>query len=262
MAAIEAHNLTATYTGKPVLWDIDFKIPEGQLIGILGPNGSGKSTLMKSIMNLIEPVSGHIKIFDSSLDQVRQRVAYVPQRESIDWDFPASVYEVVLMGRYKRENLFRPLKSEDKRLALQALEQVQLTSYGKRQISQLSGGQQQRVLLARALAREADLYLMDEPFAGVDATTESALLEIMNQLKKKGKTVVIIHHDIETARNYFDWIVLLNTRLIKSGKTEEVLTQEYLSQAYGGSLSILQKLGDEIEKHQFPVREKGMKEDR
>lgn len=262
MIAIETHNLTVTYTGKPVLWNIDFKIPQGYLVGILGPNGSGKSTLMKSIMGLIKPVSGFIKIFDQNLNEVRNQVAYVPQRESIDWDFPASVYDVVLMGRYRSNNLFKKLNANDKRIALQALEQVQLTSLANRQISQLSGGQQQRVLIARALAREAEMYLMDEPFAGVDATTENSLLTIMDQLKRDGKTVVIIHHDIETARNYFDWIVLLNTRLIKSGLTHEVLTKENLSQAYGGSLNILHQLGDELEKKQFPVREKGMKEDK
>ncbi|MBL7898641.1 MAG: metal ABC transporter ATP-binding protein [Crocinitomicaceae bacterium] len=257
MHSIEVHNLTVSYDGKPVLWDIDFNLDAGQIIGIIGPNGSGKTTSLKAIMGLLKPASGFVKIFGKSLDEVRDRVAYVPQRESVDWDFPASVLDVVLMGRSKSQNLFRRANKTDIDIALQSIEKVGLTDYKNRQISQLSGGQQQRVFIARALAQQADLYLMDEPFVGVDAATESAILELLREMKSNGKTVLIIHHDLQTVSDYFDYLVLLNTRLIAKGTPPEVLTRENLSNAYGGQLTLLSKIVDLIKQNEFPVREKG-----
>lgn len=255
--AIEVHNLTVSYDGRPVLWDIDFNLEAGKIIGVIGPNGSGKTTSLKAIMGLLKPSSGFVKIFGKSLEEVRDRVAYVPQRESVDWDFPASVLDVVLMGRYHSSNLFRRTNKTDREIALQSIAKVGLTEFKDRQISQLSGGQQQRVFIARALAQQADLYLMDEPFVGVDAATESAILDLLQEMKKQGKTVLIIHHDLQTVSDYFDYLVLLNTRLIAKGQPHEVLTKENLSNAYGGQLTLLSKIVDLIKQNEFPVREKG-----
>jgi manganese/zinc/iron transport system ATP- binding protein len=258
--ALEVHNLTASYHRKPVLWDIDFQLPQEKIIGIVGPNGSGKTTLLKATMGLIKPDSGYAEIFGRPLDAVRQRVAYVPQRESVDWDFPASVMDVVLMGRYRKENIFRRLTREDKRLATEALERVNMLEFANRQISQLSGGQQQRVFIARSLAQQADIYLMDEPFAGVDAATEESILNLLTDMRKNGKTVVIVHHDLQTAQSYFDWIVLLNTRLVAYGPQDEVFTEANLKKAYGGKLSLMTKVAELISETEFPLREKGFED--
>lgn len=253
--SIEVHNLTVSYSRRPVLWDIDFELPSGQLIGVIGPNGSGKTTLLKSIMGLVEPSSGYVKLFDQPLEAVRQRISYVPQRESVDWDFPISVREVVEMGRYQRRNLLRRLSKTDRELAQAALEQVGMAAFADRQISQLSGGQQQRVFVARALAQQADLYLMDEPFAGVDAASEEAILSLLTDMKARAKTVLIVHHDLQTARQFFDHIVLLNTRLIAEGPTETIFREELLREAYGGQLTILSHIADRMQERDFPVRE-------
>lgn len=260
--ALEVHNLTASYNRRPVLWDIDFNLPAGNLIGIVGPNGSGKTTLLRNIMGLMEPDSGYVNIFGKSLKEVRKRVSYVPQRESVDWDFPANVREIVEMGRYRPEKLFRRLDQKDKEIVSRSLEKVNMLEYSQRQISQLSGGQQQRVFIARALAQEADMYLMDEPFVGVDAATEDSILQLLSQMKQEGKTVVIVHHDLQTAYEYFDWIVLLNTRLVAAGPKEEVFKSDLLQEAYGGRLTVLSKIGDLLARRDFPVRESGFKEKR
>jgi manganese/zinc/iron transport system ATP- binding protein len=258
--AIEVHNLTASYDRKPVLWDIDFTLPQGKLIGIVGPNGSGKTTLLKNLMGLMQPDSGYVKIFDQPLDDVRERVSYVPQRESVDWDFPASAMDIALMGRYRKSNLLKRVSKKDRQIAKEALEQVNMLKFADRQISQLSGGQQQRLFIARSLAQQADLYLMDEPFVGVDASTEESTLNLLRGMKNKGKTVVIVHHDLQTAYEYFDWIILLNTRLVASGEKHTVFTSELLQEAYGGRLTVLSKIGDLMKKQQFPAREKEFKE--
>ncbi len=258
--AIETHNLTVSYSRRPVLWDVDFSLPQGCLTGIIGPNGSGKTTLLKSIMGLVPPDSGYVKLFGLPLEEVRTRISYVPQRESVDWNFPVSVREVVLMGRYRRSNLLGRLSSADQAIAMEALRKVGLEEFAGRQISQLSGGQQQRVFIARALAQQADLYLMDEPFAGVDAASEQAILQLLSEMKAAGKTVVMVHHDLQTVRQYFDWIVLLNTRLIACGPVQDVFTEENLRQAYGGQLTILSKVADLIEERDFPVREHKQKQ--
>jgi len=253
--SISVHNLTVSYHRKPVLWDIDFELPKGKLIGIVGPNGSGKTTLLKTIMGLMTPDSGYVSLFGKPLDEVRERVSYVPQRESVDWDFPANVMDVVLMGRYRKGNIFKRISKADKQIAIEALQRVNLLEFADRQISQLSGGQQQRVFIARSLAQQADLYLMDEPFVGVDAATEDSILKLLSDMRANGKTVAIVHHDLQTAFEYFDYIVLLNTRLVACGPKEQVFTKELLQEAYGGKLTVLSKIGDIIAREVFPVRE-------
>ncbi len=253
---LEVHDLTVTYGRKPVLWGVDFTLPAGCIAGIVGPNGAGKSTLLKTVMGLIPPSSGFVKLFNRPLDDVRSHVSYVPQRESVDWDFPVSVLDVVLMGRYGKVGLLRNTGARDRGVARDCLDKVGMSAYAKRQISQLSGGQQQRVFLARALAQEADIYFMDEPFAGVDAATEQAIIELLREMASNGKTIVVVHHDLQSARTYFDWIVLLNMHLIAAGPTEQAFTDETIQQAYGGRLNLLSQVGDVMEKRAFPSRER------
>lgn len=244
---LEIHDLTVAYHKRPVLYGIDLVVPSGgSLIGIVGPNGAGKSTLIKTIMGQVPANSGWVKIFGKPFSKVVSRVGYVPQRESVDWDFPVNVMDVVLMGRYGRLGLMRRPTREDKQIALACLEKVKMLPYANRQISNLSGGQQQRVFLARALAQESDLYFMDEPFAGVDAATESAIIEILHDLKKKGKTILVVHHDLPTARKYFDKLLLLNMRVVAFGPTEEVFTYDILQKTYGGRLTILSEVADAV----------------
>jgi manganese/zinc/iron transport system ATP- binding protein len=253
---VEVHDLTVTYRKKPVLWDIDFDLPEGELIAVVGPNGAGKSTLIKAIMGLLEPVSGKILVYGKPIDRERHRIAYVPQRESVDWDFPISVFELVLMGRYSRLSLFRRPGRKDRQIAMEALEKMGMADFSGRQISQLSGGQQQRVFLARALAQEADIYLMDEPLAGVDAATENTIFELLRVLRDEGKTVMVVHHDLQTVSGNFDWVMLLNLRLVAFGRREDVFTAENLQKAYGGRLNILTQVVELAKENRF-VREPG-----
>ena len=252
---LEVHDLTVSYARKPVLWGVDFTLPAGCIAGIVGPNGAGKSTLLKTIMGLISASSGYVKLFGRPLDEVRQQVSYVPQRESVDWDFPVSVLDVVLMGRYAKVGLLRNTGGRDRAIALDCLEKVGLTAFAKRQISQLSGGQQQRVFLARALAQEAAIYFMDEPFAGVDAATEQAIIGLLREMAAAKKTIIVVHHDLQSARSYFDWMILLNMHLIAAGPTSQVFTDELVQQAYGGRLNLLSQVGDVMEKRAFPSRE-------
>lgn len=243
---IEVHDLTVAYQKKPVLWDIDFSLPKGNLIGLVGPNGAGKSTLIRAIMGLVPLLSGYVKIFGGSFKDNRHLVGYVPQRESVDWDFPISVLDVVTMGCYGRlSTLSRPSKA-DIQLAMDSLEQVDMVPFAERQISQLSGGQQQRVFLARALTQDASIYLMDEPFAGVDAATEMAVIQLLKELKNRGKTVLVVHHDLQTVREYFDWVMLLNLRLVNFGPTSEVFTEENIQKTYGGKLVMLAEAAERI----------------
>lgn len=250
---LEVHDLTVSYDKNPVLWNIDFSIPKGKLVGIVGPNGAGKSTLLKSIMGLVEPQSGYIKIFDSELKDIRQRIGYVPQRETVDWDFPASVLDVVLMGRYGRRGLFRRLNSEDKDIAMHSLAKVHMEKYASRQIGQLSGGQQQRVFIARSLAQQAELYLMDEPFAGVDASAESSILSLLQEMRDEQKTILVVHHDLQSAFEYFDWVILINMRLIASGPKEDVFKPELLQETYGGKLTLLDSLSNFIRQKDLTI---------
>lgn len=243
---LEVHDLTVAYHHKPVLYGIDLRIPPGKLIGIIGPNGAGKSTLIKAIMGLIPTDSGWVRLFGEPSKKNLRRVGYVPQRESVDWDFPVNVMDVVLMGRYGKLGLFKRPNKKDREIACACLEKVKMMPYADRQIANLSGGQQQRVFLARALAQESDLYLMDEPFAGVDAATESSIISLLHELRKQGKTILVVHHDLPTARNYFDMLVLLNMRLVDFGPTQEVFTYEKLQKTYGGRLTILSEVADAV----------------
>ncbi len=252
---LEIHDLTVSYDRKPVLWDIDLTLPEGKLIGIVGPNGAGKSTLIKAIMNLIPSNSGYVKLFDEHLEKVRNRISYVPQKESVDWDFPASSLDVVLMGRYGQLGLLKKPRKADKEVAMDCLRKVGMDAFAKRQISQLSGGQQQRVFLARALAQQADLYFMDEPFAGVDAATEKTIIDLLRSMSQQGKTVIVVHHDLQSVTRYFDWVLLLNLRLIASGPVESTFTQELLQETYGGKLTLLSEVSNLMRKEGFPHRE-------
>jgi manganese/zinc/iron transport system ATP- binding protein len=243
---LEIHDLTAGYYKKPVLWGIDLKVPKGKLVGVVGPNGAGKSTLIKAIMGLVPPSSGWVKIFGKTYNENRRRVGYVPQRESVDWDFPVTVMDVVMMGRYGHVGWFKRPKKADRDIARDCLDKVKMLPFAKRQISNLSGGQQQRVFLARALAQESDIYFMDEPFAGVDAATETAIIALLHELREKGKTLLVVHHDLPTARNYFDQLLLLNMRVVAYGETEEVFTYELLQKTYGGRLTILSEVADAV----------------
>ena len=254
--AIETHNLTVIYDKKPAIWNIDFELPVGKIIGIMGPNGSGKSTLLKAIMGIVEPNIGYSKIFDQELDDVRHRVSYVPQRQSVDWDFPASVWDVVAMGRYATKGLFKRLDANDRKIIDESLKKVKMTPFSKRQISQLSGGQQQRVFLARALAQQADLYLMDEPFVGVDAGTEEAIINLLKTMRDEGKTLLVVHHDLHTAQNYFEHLVLLNSRLVAVGAMEDVFNEKVLTETYGGTLTTLSKVANLLQEKDFPMRHK------
>jgi len=252
-APLEIHDLTVAYHKKPVLWGIDLKVPAGQLVGIVGPNGAGKSTLIKACMGLLPLGSGWVKFFGEPFNRVATRVGYVPQRESVDWDFPVNVMDVVLMGRYGHLGLFKRPSRKDREIAQSCLEKVQMLPFAQRQISNLSGGQQQRVFLARALAQEADLYFMDEPFAGVDATTETAIIAVLRELRDRGKTIMVVHHDLPTARQYFDMLILLNLRLVAFGKTADVYTSEKLQQTYGGRLTILAEVAEALGASNKPV---------
>lgn len=244
VAPLEVHDLTVSYHRKPVLYGLDLSVPKGKIIGILGPNGAGKSTLIKAVMGLMPLSSGWVKIFGKSFRENVGRVGYVPQRETVDWDFPVNVMDVVLMGRYGKIGLFRRPSKKDYELAKICLEKVKMLPYANRQIGNLSGGQQQRVFLARALAQESDLYLMDEPFAGVDAATESAIVALLHELRNQGKTLLVVHHDLATAKDYFDWMLLLNMRVVAFGETEKVFTQNNLQRTYGGRLTILSEVAE------------------
>lgn len=242
---LEVHDLTVTYNRKPVLYGIDLEIEEGGLIGIIGPNGAGKSTLIKAIMGIVPSAGGWVKIFGESGKKSYRRVGYVPQRESVDWDFPVSVLDVVLMGRYGHNGWLKRVSKKDRNIAYECLEKVNMSPYADRQIGKLSGGQQQRVFLARALAQESDLYLMDEPFAGVDAVTETAIIEILRELKKKGKTLIVVHHDLSNAKQYFDHLILLNMRLVGYGTINEIFTKDLLQKTYGGRLTVFTEIADQ-----------------
>ncbi len=253
--SLEVHDLTVAFDRKPVLWNIDLTLPQGKLVGIIGPNGAGKSTLIKAVMGLLPLSSGYVKLFDQSIDDVRKRISYVPQRESVDWDFPASVLDIVLMGRYSKLGLFKRPRQADRDVAMDCLKKVGMEAFVNRQISQLSGGQQQRTFLARALAQQADIYFMDEPFAGVDAATEKAIINILRQMTETKKTVVVVHHDLQSVPQYFDYVILLNTRLVAYGPTETTFNHENLQETYGGKLTLMADVADLLRREGFPNRE-------
>ncbi|GAB4428122.1 MAG: metal ABC transporter ATP-binding protein [Chloroflexi bacterium OHK40] len=239
MNALDITDLTVAYRDKPVLWDIDMSVPAGTLMAIVGPNGAGKTTLIKATLGLVRPAAGQTLIFGRPYAEQRRLVGYVPQRGSVDWDFPTSVLDVVMMGRYGSLGWLRRPGQRERALALEALEKVRMADFASRQISQLSGGQQQRVFLARALVQDAQIYFMDEPFQGVDAVTERAIVALLQDLRASGKTVVVVHHDLQTVPEYFDWVTLINVRRIASGPVAEVFTEANLRATYGGRIAFL-----------------------
>ncbi len=233
MNSIEIEGLTVHYEKRPVLWDLSFSLPTGIVCGIAGPNGAGKSTLLKTAMGLVKPLSGRISFLGQPLSKMRKRIAYIPQRESIDWDFPITASDVVLMGRYNRFGLLGRPRMADREAAARALDQLGMSALADRQISQLSGGQQQRLFIARALVQEPDILLMDEPFSGVDLATEKSIIELLHRLKKEGKTILIVFHDLLNAEQYFDYLLLLNRRLIACGPLDQTFNQDYLTRTFG-----------------------------
>jgi manganese/zinc/iron transport system ATP- binding protein len=239
--AVAVHHLTVAYRDAPVLWDVDVEIPQGTLTAIIGPNGAGKSTLLKAILGLVPIAAGSIEILGADDPGQRRLIGYVPQRGSADWTFPTSALDVVTMGTYGQLGWFRRPGRAERQRAMAALDQLGMADFAGRQISQLSGGQQQRVFLARALVQDAELYIMDEPFAGVDAQTEKAIVTLLQTLRERGKTVVVVHHDLESAPEYFDWLVLLNVRPIATGPFDATFTADNLAATYGGSMGALRR---------------------
>jgi manganese/zinc/iron transport system ATP- binding protein len=237
-APLAVRGLTVAYDRRPVLWDVAWDAPARGLVAVVGPNGAGKSTFVKAVLGLVPTVTGEVTVFGRDVRRQRRAVGYVPQRESVDWDFPVSAVEVVAMGRYGRIGWFRPVGRADREAAREALDRVGMSAFADRQIGQLSGGQQQRVFLARALAQDARVYLMDEPFAGVDAATEHAILTVLRDLDRAGRTVICVHHDLGTVRGWFDHVLMLNTRLVAAGPVETTLTDETLKATYGGRMLV------------------------
>lgn len=243
-AAISVKDLSVAYDRKRVLSNIFLEIEGGRRYGILGPNGSGKSTLLKSILGLIDDYTGSVEVLGRSVAEVRKKVVYVPQRSEIDFTFPATVRDVVLMGRYPHKKVFQRINKADQELADQAMRELGILDLQHRQIGELSGGQQQRTFLARALAQQADILLLDEPFVGVDIPTEEKIIAVLRKLSAAGKTLLVVHHDLQAVPDYFDHVILLNQRLIAYGPTKTVFTQDILRQAFGGQLALLQQAGE------------------
>lgn len=249
---LSVHAVTVAYHRKPVLWDVDFDIDPNRLVAVVGPNGAGKSTLIKACLGLVPRASGLVEFWGRSYKASRSRIGYVPQRESVDWDFPVSAIDVVCMGLYRKIGWFRPVSRRHKHAAMACLERVGMKDFADRQISQLSGGQQQRVFLARALAQEAELYFMDEPFAGVDAATERSILEVLRAMRSEGKSVVVVHHDLQTVRTYFDDVILLNMRVVAAGPVATTFTDENLRKTYGGRLTLLAEAAEAVARAATP----------
>ena len=237
--AIEIEDLTVAYADEPVLWDVDLQVPAGARMAVVGPNGAGKSTLIKAAMGLVTPVAGEVRVFGAARDRVRGEIAYVPQRSSLEWDFPTDVLDVVTMGTYGRLGWFRRVGARQREEALEALHRVDMEAYARRPIAQLSGGQQQRVLLARALVQGAEIYMLDEPFQGVDAPTERAIVDVLDGLARSGRTILVVHHDLQTVPEYFDHVLLLNVRAIASGPVDQAFTEENLRMTFGGRVGVL-----------------------
>lgn len=241
--SISVEDLSVSYEKKRVLTNIYLKIEAGNVIGVIGPNGAGKSTLFKSILGLVEMDTGEIFVEGKNISEVRKKIAYVPQKDDVDWSFPATVMDIVLMGRYPYKGIFQRIDNQDKAIADKALSDMGILNLKDRQIGELSGGQQQRVFLARALCQEADIFFLDEPFVGVDITTEERIISLLKSLAAEGKTLLVVHHDLSNVEEYFDEVILLNQRLIAYGDTDKTFIKENISKTYGGQLPILQKTG-------------------
>jgi manganese/zinc/iron transport system ATP- binding protein len=242
-AGLEFHDVTVAYGRRPVLWNVDLTVPGACLFGIIGPNGAGKSTLLKAALGLVPLAGGEVRILGAPLEQVRSRVGYVPQRESVDWDFPVTVTDVVLMGTYARLGWLRRPGPRERSLAAECLDRVGLSDVADRQIGRLSGGQQQRVFLARALAQQADVYFLDEPMAGVDARSQERIFRVLSDLRAEGRLVVIVHHDLRSVAEWFDAVALIDMRLVATGPVAVVLTPENLRRTYAGRLDVLDEIG-------------------
>ena len=242
-SAISVKGLSVSFGRKRVLTNIYLEVESGKIYGVIGPNGAGKSTLFKAILDLIDRDSGTVRLEGHRIEKMRRKVVYVPQKNDVDWQFPATVFDIVLMGRYPHKKVLQRLGKEDKEIAQRALEEVGMGAFKNRQIGELSGGQQQRVFLARALAQEADIFFLDEPFVGVDITTEEKIIQILKKLTEEGKTLLVVHHDLATVRKYFDKVIMLNQRMVAVGDTEEVFNEENIARAYGGQLPVLHKMG-------------------
>ena len=240
---IEIKGLSVSYERKRVLSNIFMGIESGHIYGVIGPNGAGKSTLFKSILNIIQSNTGTIQVFGEEFSKVRKNVAYVPQKDEVDWSFPATVMDIVLMGRYPHKKLLQRISNDDKKIALESMEKLGITEFRDRQIGALSGGQQQRVFLARAICQGADMFFLDEPFVGVDMTTEHKIIEILKELASEGKTILVVHHDLSTVDNYFDKVILINQRLIAYGDTTETFTRDNIARTYAAQMKILQEVG-------------------
>lgn len=243
MESISVKGLSVSYDRKRVLSNIHLSIESGNIYGVVGPNGAGKSTLFKSILELIEPNSGQIEVLGTDIEKVRKKVAYVPQKDEVDWTFPATVMDIVLQGRYPHKKILQSLNKEDRAIARSALKDLEIEDLEDRQIGQLSGGQQQRVFIARALTQEAELFLLDEPFVGVDMLTEERIITILKRLASEGKTLLVVHHDLATVEKYFNKVILLNQRLIAYGDTQTTFTKSNVAACYGAQLTILHKTG-------------------
>ncbi len=249
-AVLDVHDVTVAYHRRTVLWNVDFVLPRPALVAIVGPNGAGKSTLLKALLGLVPLASGSVRFWGQPLEQVRTQVAYVPQRESVDWDFPVTVEDVVLMGTYAHLGWFRRPGALERQLAQECIARMGLESVAHRPIGQLSGGQQQRTFLARALAQKAQVYLMDEPLAGVDATTTRVVFDLFDQLRQQGKTLLVVHHDLRMVPEHFEYALLLNTRVVAFGPVQEVFTSENLQLTYGGRLAALEQVAQAIQQRQ------------
>jgi ABC-type Mn2+/Zn2+ transport system ATPase subunit len=236
-------SLFVSYHGNEAIENVSFSIEQGKLVGIIGPNGAGKSTLLKALLNLIPKDKGEIQIYGKSFNERRKSVAYVPQRSDIDWDFPINVLDTVLLGTYPNLGLFKKPKKKEKEWALQCLQRVGMEEFSKRQIGELSGGQQQRVFLARALAQKSEILFLDEPFVGIDVSSEETIITILKELKNSGRTILVVHHDLSKVSDYFDELILLNKKLIGYGDIDQILRAEVLSKAYSGQFSFLERLG-------------------
>ena len=232
MSIIKVEDLTVAYEDKPVLWDIELEVKKGVLMAVVGPKGAGKSTLIKTMLDLIKPITGEVRFYGEKYSKVRDRIAYVPQRGSVDWDFPTTVFDVVEMGRYGKVGWLKRVGKIDKEKTKEAIKMVEMEEFSDRQISQLSGGQQQRVFLARALVQEADIYFMDEPFQGVDNKTEKSIIKILKKLRDENKTVIVVHHDLQTVKEYFDYVTFINVSVVASGPVEEIFTPENIEKTY------------------------------
>lgn len=245
---VEFHDVTVAYGRRPVLWNIDLTIAEPCLFGVVGPNGAGKSTLLKAALGLVPLAGGSVRLFGQPLDRVRRRVGYVPQRETVDWDFPVSVMDVVLMGTYSRLGWLRRPGEAERAVARESLARVGLEDLAGRQIGRLSGGQQQRVFLARALAQQADVYFLDEPMAGVDARSQEQILEVLSGLREAGKLVIVVHHDLRAVTDWFDAVALIDMRLVAAGPTRETLTPDNLRRTYAGAIDVLDEVGRAVQR--------------